>query len=723
MDAAEDKLKRMVKTHFPNYIDRYERLENMLETNIKQPLKGVDFRKILNTADGLAAGFRTINIVTNSQIYQDNLAEIKKIKNLEPPYDSGDWDDQKRHRYLDKLQDQNEKLLIQDGQNFIELVRYISGAVPLITPLVEGMCDLASAILETAVGLIQRHNRNIDEALNMLAEVEAENAPNLNNVKKKVGSNQDANRSIQAFNELKQTGVFELNERLTKNNNVQKWKEQMEEVTNRLDTSVHNLNRSIQNKVAAYNRAHPDAPMGTVLQYGDSYSGADEAYKASNEAVSLPKSDPLVLDLQGDGIKTTSVNHGVYFDLDHNGFAEKTAWFSSEDGILVLDRNGNGVVDNGGELFGDRSVLSNGRIARSGFEALADFDKNQDRQIDEQDAIYHQLRVWKDLDQDGYSEANELFTLSELGIANIGLVGQSVTTTDENGNQILRQGFYTTASGNKNIINEYLLTGTYIDVQEKDVVDVSGEIAALPNLKSRGIVRSLHQAMQRDESGDIKQLLESFMAETSRVNRDKIFKNLLERWTGSDTSELSTQEKELRILDKLTGGKLLQGIDQRTTTRAYEMLYQAYGILYRTLYAELMIQTHFKPYIYIDFEKWTLETNIDKLISDLEEQTSPDYVKLDALREAARVLMGLEGAEGINYQVLKRHFEGKGSLYARAINNVYGNYAMGEEANQSLVESKGNYYIVGTDAADQLRGKNIMMIYLVARDTTPYMVV
>lgn len=90
MDAAEDKLKRMVTTHFPNYIDRYERLENMLETNIKQPLKGVDFRKILNTADGLAAGFRTINIVTNSQIYQDNLAEIKKIKNLEPPYDGGD---------------------------------------------------------------------------------------------------------------------------------------------------------------------------------------------------------------------------------------------------------------------------------------------------------------------------------------------------------------------------------------------------------------------------------------------------------------------------------------------------------------------------------------------------------------------------------------------------------------------------------------------------------
>ena len=81
---------------------------------------------------------------------------------------------------------------------------------------------------------------------------------------------------------------------------------------------------------------------------------------------------PVVLDLTGsDQIDTLNVNEGVYFDYDGDGFAEATGWVSSDAGILVIDSNGNGVLDNGSELFGSLTPLPNGQLADDGFQALA----------------------------------------------------------------------------------------------------------------------------------------------------------------------------------------------------------------------------------------------------------------------------------------------------------------------------------------------------------------
>ena len=85
---------------------------------------------------------------------------------------------------------------------------------------------------------------------------------------------------------------------------------------------------------------------------------------------------PLVVDLDGDGIETLGTDAGVYFDHDDNGFLEKTGWIGKDDGLLVRDINNNGKIDDGTELFGDNSVLSNGVKAFNGFEALADLDTN-----------------------------------------------------------------------------------------------------------------------------------------------------------------------------------------------------------------------------------------------------------------------------------------------------------------------------------------------------------
>ncbi|GAU77329.1 Mbeg1-like protein [Fusibacter sp. 3D3] len=88
--------------------------------------------------------------------------------------------------------------------------------------------------------------------------------------------------------------------------------------------------------------------------------------------------DPIVLDLDGDGIETTNLIEGTYFDLDKNNFSEKIGWIKADDGILVMDRNGDGIINDGGEFFGDQTVLKDGTIALNGYEALSELDENQD---------------------------------------------------------------------------------------------------------------------------------------------------------------------------------------------------------------------------------------------------------------------------------------------------------------------------------------------------------
>ncbi|MDL2322070.1 hypothetical protein LJC47_07000, partial [Desulfosarcina sp. OttesenSCG-928-B08] len=122
-------------------------------------------------------------------------------------------------------------------------------------------------------------------------------------------------------------------------------------------------------------------------------------------------SSPLILDLDGDGISTVALSEGVYFDHDGNGFAQQSGWGGSGDGLLVLDRNENDRIDDGTELFGSNSFLSNGKAAANGFVALAVFDTHKDGIIDANDEVFSQLRVWKDINTDGYASEGELFTL------------------------------------------------------------------------------------------------------------------------------------------------------------------------------------------------------------------------------------------------------------------------------------------------------------------------
>ena len=112
---------------------------------------------------------------------------------------------------------------------------------------------------------------------------------------------------------------------------------------------------------------------------------------------------PIILDLNGDGIKTTGIASWRYFDHDQSGFAEMTAWADKNDGILALDLNGNGKIDDGREIFGNNTFLPDGTLAPHGYAALAQYDDNHDGKIDSHDEIWEKLRVWRDKNEDAKS--------------------------------------------------------------------------------------------------------------------------------------------------------------------------------------------------------------------------------------------------------------------------------------------------------------------------------
>ena len=123
---------------------------------------------------------------------------------------------------------------------------------------------------------------------------------------------------------------------------------------------------------------------------------------------------PLVLDLGGDGLRTLAqAASGVRFDLNADGVPEACGWIGPAEALLVRDRNRNGRIDSGLELFGDQTRLANGQRAAHGFAALAELDGNADGQIDGRDAAWSDLGLWRDSDSDGELDAGEWVSLAE----------------------------------------------------------------------------------------------------------------------------------------------------------------------------------------------------------------------------------------------------------------------------------------------------------------------
>jgi hypothetical protein len=152
---------------------------------------------------------------------------------------------------------------------------------------------------------------------------------------------------------------------------------------------------------------------------------------------------PILVDVPG-GFDLTDVKKGVQFDLNANGAPDRLSWTSptSTAAWLVLDRNRNGMIDNGKELFGNFTFQTDqpAGVEKNGFRALAEYDKlenggNGDGVIDQRDDVFSKLRLWQDVNHNGVSESSELHPLCDFGFESISLDYKQSRHRDRYGNE------------------------------------------------------------------------------------------------------------------------------------------------------------------------------------------------------------------------------------------------------------------------------------------------
>ena len=197
--------------------------------------------------------------------------------------------------------------------------------------------------------------------------------------------------------------------------------------------------------------------------------------------------DPLVINLDGNGIKLTNIDKSnAMFDLTGSGFANKTGWISSGDAFLVWDRNNNGRIDDISEMFGNSK--------ESGFRALALYDTNRDGRIDAFDDVFKNLKLWQDRNGDGRTDEGELLSLSDAGIKAINL-NTTQTNINQEGNTITEiaevefEDGRETQAGNVNFELDRLYS--YYNRE----VELNPEIVGLPWVRGYGFMPDLPIAM------------------------------------------------------------------------------------------------------------------------------------------------------------------------------------------------------------------------------------
>jgi hypothetical protein len=260
---------------------------------------------------------------------------------------------------------------------------------------------------------------------------------------------------------------------------------------------------------------------------------------------------PLVLDLDGDGIElSTLAETGALFDLDGDGFAEKTGWVRPEDGILAIDLNGNGLIDDISEVFGNATT--------NGFAELAALDTNADGVIDAQDAQFGELLVWQDANGNGFSEEHELKTLADHGITSISL-NSTPSGQILQGHLISDTATFTRSDGSTDTIADVWFEHDQTLTVDNDP-DTQLEFFAggLPRLRGYGEVAHLHIAASVDHQLFAQAFALTLDAFTDLASYRADVEALLYRWAGTEAVPLDSRggqvdARKLETLEKFTG--------------------------------------------------------------------------------------------------------------------------------------------------------------------------
>ena len=276
-------------------------------------------------------------------------------------------------------------------------------------------------------------------AINDLVVSQVSQVPASSQPTEKVGGNASS-ISTQIEEEIKNSIEFQILTRVVSNNSSTKAINSIEH--------TESTTSSVPNKqFVNFSTIHSEITAGqtSTLSIKQSSQEAEFSQMIKQERASLSisseqnveQSDPLALDIDGNGLQTTGVHNGVSFDINADGKTDKTSFVSGNDAFLALDKNGNGQIDSGKELFGDQNGAANG------YEELRKYDSNYDNKIDKDDPVYERLRLFR-MDQSG----NQLLTsLDDSGIKSIALGYQNTHKALNQYDQVTQQSTYEREDG------------------------------------------------------------------------------------------------------------------------------------------------------------------------------------------------------------------------------------------------------------------------------------
>ncbi|MCP1602208.1 calcium-binding protein [Pseudomonas citronellolis] len=459
---------------------------------------------------------------------------------------------------------------------------------------------------------------------------------------------------------------------------------------------------------------------------------------------------PLILDLDGDGVETLGKDAGIHFDHDGNGFAELSGWVGKDDGLLVLDRNGNGEIDDGSELFGNNTDLADGGKATNGFLALADLDSNGDGWIDAGDEAFSQLRVWKDSNSNGKVDEGELLTLEDAGVGKLSTGFSSQNKVDEHGNKILQQGGYVDLNGDTQAMDDVWFTFDSANTQDRNKVDLGSEFSPLPNVAGFGNVSDLNQSIAKDSTGRIKQLLGEYVEEKSFSKKSEILDSLIYAWAGvqdidpNDRGAANNKlgdARKIAALERFLGEKYVNKWQAGGLgPNAAGLLAKAYSKLKDYVATQLLAQSSFKHLydrVSLSFDeargqfKLDVSLLVDELITEYQTRgesgagfigefaNNIKALKTDAgvqaLEEIRRAGRSLGGTLGIMLASLGARLVVGGTNNGRLSGTDTDDLLLGVADNERLSGGSGNDTLIGGAGNDHLEGGSGSDVYYFER--------
>ena len=246
---------------------------------------------------------------------------------------------------------------------------------------------------------------------------------------------------------------------------------------------------------------------------------------------------PLVFDLDGDGIELThAYDQNVYFDIDNDGHAERVGWVGPDDGLLAMDHNGNGNIDDITELYGDDIMPA--------FDKLALHDSNDDGVIDANDVDFGNFLIWRDLNQNGLTEDGELQTLNEADIVSVSLDEQPDSRWIEE-NYISSNSTFRWAGGQTGeLVDAHFLNDnadSWFKGAEGEVfgseIEIDFDALILPQSRGYGELAAFHIAMSKDP--ELKEMMRD-LAKLTPWQIDTAYDKMeafLLRWAGVEDND------------------------------------------------------------------------------------------------------------------------------------------------------------------------------------------